>query len=139
MTGSAETVVRDYWRRVWCERSADAVRELYAPDATENGEPVEVEAFANGVAAWFTKFPDFTATVDDLIVAGDDRVVSRVTYRGTHSAGTWAGLPASGRTFEGLGLDVFTVRDGRIVEHWHSADHYDMVVQLGGRVVPQGE
>ena len=131
----SEAVVRDYWQRVWCEGSADAVRELYAPGATENGEPVSVEDFARGVEAWFTKFPDFTATVDDVFAVGD-RVVSRVTYRGTQAL-PWAGLPATGRTFEGLGLDVFTIRDGRIVEHWHSADHYDMVVQLGGKVVPQ--
>ncbi len=130
----SEQVVRDYWRRVWCEGSADAVRELYADGATENDEPVDREAFAGHVAAWFEKFPDFTATVDDIFTAGD-RVVSRVTYRGTH-AQPWAGLPATGRSFSAMGLDVFTVRDGRIVEHWHSTDHYELVVALGGKIVP---
>lgn len=129
-----EQVVRDYWRRVWCEGSGEAVLELYAEGATENAEPVDREDFARKVEQWFTKFPDFSATVEDLFVVGD-RVVTRVTYRGTQAL-PWAGLPATGRSFEGLGLDVFTVRDGRIVEHWHCADHYDMVVQLGGTIVP---
>lgn len=131
----SEAVVRDYWRRVWCEASEDAVRELYAEGATENDEPIDRDEFAAAVTAWFAKFPDFTATVDDVFSAGE-RVVSRVTYRGTHR-GAWAGLPATGRPVSALGLDVFTVRDGRIVEHWHSTDHYDLVVQLGGKVVPK--
>lgn len=130
----SEDVVRAYWQRVWCEGSADAVMELYAEGATENDEPIDRAVFAQHVATWRGKFPDFTATVDDIFTCGD-RVVSRVTYRGTHQA-PWAGLPATGRAFSAVGLDVFTVRDGRIVEHWHSTDHYDLVVQLGGKVVP---
>lgn len=130
----SEAVIRSYWQRVWCEGSPDAVMEYYAEGATENGEPVDRADFAAKVVAWFGKFPDFSATVED-IVEHSDRVVSRVTYRGTQ-AQPWAGLPATGRSYEGLGLDIFTVRDGRIVEHWHCADHYDLVVQLGGKVVP---
>ncbi|HVE63791.1 MAG TPA: ester cyclase [Mycobacteriales bacterium] len=131
---AAETVVRGYWRDVWCEGRGAAVAAYYAPEIRENGEPVDIAAFGAAVESWFTKFPDFRATVDDLFVVGD-RVVSRVTYTGTHH-GTWAGLPATGRSFTALGLDVFRVDGRRIVEHWHSTDHYDLVVQLGGRVIP---
>ena len=130
----SEQVVRDYWRRVWCEASEDAVRELYADGALMDGEPLDRAGFAAAVTRWFEKFPDFTATVDDVIVSGD-RVVTRVTYRGTHQ-GTWAGLPPTGRSFATHGLDVFTVSDGRITEHWHATDHYDLVVRLGGKVGP---
>lgn len=130
----SEQVVRDYWRRVWCEASEDAVHELYADDALMDGEPLDRAGFAAGVTQWFGKFPGFTTTVDDVLVCGD-RVVTRVTYRGVHQ-GTWAGLPATGKPFSAMGLDVFTVRDGRIAEHWHATDHYELVVQLGGKVVP---
>ncbi len=130
----SEQVVRDYWRRVWCEGSADAALELYAEGALMNGEPLDREEFAASVVAWHGKFPGFTATVEDAIVSGD-RVVTRVTYRGTHAA-TWAGLAATGRSFASPGLDVFTVRDGRITEHWHATDHYELIVQLGGKIVP---
>lgn len=129
-----EATVRRYWQQVWCDGDATAPARLYAEGALMDGEPLDVSGFGESVAGWFRKFPDFTATVEDVWLAGD-RVVTRVTYRGTHTA-TWAGLPATGRAFSGLGLDVFRVEDGRIAEHWHATDHYDMVVQLGGTVVP---
>lgn len=126
--------MREYWRRVWCEGDAGAVRELYADGALMDGEPLDRDEFASLVTRWHGTFPGFTATVDEVVVAGD-RVTSRVTYRGTHE-NTWAGLPPTGKEFSGLGLDLFTVRDGPIVEHWHATDHYEMVVSLGGRIVP---
>jgi predicted ester cyclase len=129
-----EAVVRGYWRDVWCAGDASAVARYYDAAARENDEPVDVHEFGAAVKAWFVKFPDFRATVDDLFTV-EDRVVTRVTYTGTHH-GTWAGLPATGRPFTALGLDIFRVVGARIVEHWHSTDHYDLVVQLGGRVVP---
>lgn len=131
---SAEQVVRGYWHDVWCAGDPQAPGRYYAEGATENGDVIDAADFGQAVATWFTKFPDFSASVDDLIVVGD-RVVSRVTYRGTHQ-GTWCGLPATGRSFSTLGLDVFTVVEGRIVEHWHSTDHYELIDQLGGTVVP---
>lgn len=133
---TAEQAVRGYWQDVWCAGDPEAPGRYYADGATENGDLIDAADFGQAVATWFTKFPDFTATVDEVLVLGD-RVVSRVTYRGTHQ-GTFWGLPASGRRFSVLGLDVFTVVDGRIVEHWHSTDHYDMVIQIGGTVVPSG-
>lgn len=48
----------------------------------------------------------------------------------------WRRVPATGRSFAAHGLDVSTVRDGGIAEHWHATDHYEPVVQLGGKGVP---
>jgi predicted ester cyclase len=44
-------------------------------------------------------------------------VADRLTMRGTH-LGTFMGVPATGRRFEILGLDMMRIRDGRIVQHW---------------------
>lgn len=46
-------------------------------------------------AAFFAAFPDLTASMDDLVIAGD-RVVGRFTYRGTHR-GPLFGIPPTGR------------------------------------------
>lgn len=128
-------VVRRFWESVWTEGNADILSDIFNPDIHENGEVVDVEDFKRAVSSWRRIFPDFAATVEELIPVDRDRVVSRVTYTGTQQL-PWAGLPASGRSFKVLGIDIFRVRDGRVVELWHSVDHYDMAAQLGAKLVP---
>ena len=48
------------------------------------------------IAAVTAAFPDGLATIDDLIAEGD-RLMLRVTSRGTHQ-GEFLGVPATGRT-----------------------------------------
>lgn len=132
---SAPDVVRSFWQSVWTEGQSEKLLDLFAADMEENAEPVDVDQFRRAVDSWRAIFPDFSATVEELFEVGDGRVVTRVTYRGTHTK-QWAGLPASGKKFEVVGIDIFTVRDGRISDLWHAADHYDMAVQLGGKIAP---
>ncbi len=134
---SAADVVRSFWQSVWTDGHSEKLLDLFAADMKENAEPVDVDDFRRAVDSWRGIFPDFSVTVEELFDVGDGRVVTRVTYRGTQTK-PWAGLPASGKTFEGVGIDIFTIRDGRISELWHAADHYDMVVQLGGKIAPGG-
>lgn len=129
-------VVRSFWESVWSEGNADVLSDIFDPHIRENGEPVDVGSFQQAVTSWRRTFPDFTATVEELIAVGEDRVVSRVTYRGTQHLPFW-GLPATGRSFECIGIDIFRVQHGRIVELWHVTDHYVMATQLGGRLVPE--
>jgi len=126
-------VVRRFWESVWTAGNAAELHELLGSAFRENGEPVDVGAFAQAIVRWRQTFPDFSATVEELFEVAPGRVVSRVTYRGTQHR-SWAGLPSKGRSFEGVGIDLFTIVDGRISELWHAADHYDMAVQLGGRL-----
>ncbi len=72
-----------------------------------------------------------------MIPVGEDRVVTRVTYTGTQVL-PWAGLPASNKATKVIGIDIFRVVDGRITELWHSADHLELAIQLGGKIV-EGE
>lgn len=129
-------VVRSFWESVWTEGNADLLSEIFDPDIRENGEALDLEVFKRTVTSWHRIFPDFRATVEELIPVSQDRVVSRVTYTGTQKL-TWAGLPATGRAFRVVGVDIFRVRDGRVVELWHSVDHYDMAAQLGAKLVPK--
>lgn len=80
---SAETV-RQFWEEAWTAGRVEVLADIFHPDLTENGEAVDVAAFQSGVTTWRGIFPDFSATVEELLPIGDDRVVTRVTYRGTH-------------------------------------------------------
>jgi predicted ester cyclase len=70
------------------------------------------------------------------LAIGDDRVVTRVTYRGTHRGTLW-GLQPTGAQTEAVGIDLFRVESGRIIELWHAVDHLQLVLQLGGTVRPK--
>lgn len=135
MTGdmdNAKALIIRYWDQVWTLADPEAPSRFYAQGATENGDVVDPIAFAQAVRNWREKFPDFAVVVDEVLEA-EGRVLSRVTYRGTHR-GTWAGIPPTGRMFSMLGLDLWRIEDDRIVEHWHVTDHLDLVFALGGRI-----
>ena len=132
----AVTVVRRFWESVWNEGNVGALDELFHPAVHENGEALEIAQFRNAVVSLRTSFPDFKVTIEELIPLGADRVVSRVTFRGTHR-GNWAGLPASGRSFEVIGIDIFTVEAGQVTALWHSTDHYVIATQLGATMTSQ--
>ena len=134
--GACEAV-RLFWEEAWTAGRIEVLRDIFHGDLTENGEPVDVESFQQGVATWRGIFPDFSATVEEMLPIGDDRVVTRVTYRGTHRGRLW-GLDPTGVETEAVGIDLFRVEGGRIIELWHAVDHLQLVIQLGGTVKPKG-
>ena len=80
-------------------------------------------------AGFFAALPDLTATMEDLVVAGD-RVVGRFVYRGTHS-GELMGLPATGRKVEMRSIDIWRVADDMFVEHWDELNTLELFQQVG--------
>ena len=74
-------------------------------------------------------FPGFQTTVQDLVAEGD-RVAALHTHYGTHT-GEFQGIPATGKSTTVLGIEIFRVRDGQIVEFWHLDDFLSLMQQLG--------
>jgi steroid delta-isomerase-like uncharacterized protein len=79
-----------------------------------------------------TSFPDLTITIEDLIAEGD-KVVTRLTARGTHQ-GTFRGIAPTGRVVSWTGIRIFRIAEGKIVEHWANWDDLSLLQQLGGRI-----
>ena len=129
-----EAAVRRYWREVWSEGHLDHALEFYADEYFENGQRTSPEEFSDGAAAWLAHFTGFRADVDDVFSSGH-RVISRVTYRGTHT-GDFKRVPARGQAFEQPGIDIFECEAGRVVHHWHSTDHLAFFQQLGAALTP---
>jgi predicted ester cyclase len=65
-------------------------------------------------------FPDLTIAVEDVMAEGD-RVTARVTMRGTHQ-GEFQGIAPTGKRVEVRAIDMFRIKDSKIVEHWGHAD-----------------
>lgn len=136
MTGN-EATIRRYWQELWSEGHTEIAAEIYAPTYRENHQTLTPAEFAEGAAAWRAHFQDFTITVDELFSCGE-RVITRVTGGGTHT-GDFRVLPATGRSFELTGLDIFEFVDGRVVQHWHETDHLELFKQLGAELRPTGD
>ena len=83
--------------------------------------------------AFFAGLPDLTATMEDLVIAGD-RVVGRFIYRGTHT-GNFMGIPATGVAVELRSIDIWRVADGLLAEHWDELNLLQVFQQMG--VIPQ--
>ena len=81
-------------------------------------------------------FPDFRATVEDLVAEGD-RVAYRWTFRGTH-LGNFGGIPPTGREAEWSVIGIARFAEGKMVERWQRIDAAGLLGRLGGStVVPQ--
>ena len=84
---------------------------------------------------FFQAFPDGHFTVEDMIAEGE-QVVSRYTFRGTHT-GTWFVLPGispSGKLIEATGYETHRIVNGRIVEQWSLADFFGLQRQSTGHL-----
>jgi steroid delta-isomerase-like uncharacterized protein len=92
-------------------------------------DPLNVEGFKQFGGVFRAAFPDGKLTIEELIVEGD-KVVSRVSYRGTHT-GDMLGIPPTGKpvTVSAMLIDQFA--DGKIVESWRLFDQMGMMQQLG--------
>jgi predicted ester cyclase len=75
--------------------------------------------------------PDFQATVEDLIGADGDTVVTRLTYRGTDTGGFVKGRAATGKPFEFGAIYIWRLANGKVVELWQEADRMRLMQQLG--------
>jgi steroid delta-isomerase-like uncharacterized protein len=92
------------------------------PSGLEGGKAVHQMAVAS--------FPDFHVTIEDMIAEGD-KVVARMTFRGTHTGSAFMGLPTSGRPFTFSATEIFRIAGGKIVEHWGEEDAVGWMQQLG--------
>jgi steroid delta-isomerase-like uncharacterized protein len=73
-------------------------------------------------------FPDLEAHVDDL-VAAEDKVAIRVSFRGTHQ-GEFQGIPATGRTIHYISHEFYRLEDGLFAEEWICSDMASLFRQL---------
>jgi steroid delta-isomerase-like uncharacterized protein len=106
---------------------------VFAPNAVIHNsgapDPLNVEGFKQFGGVFRTTFPDGKLSIEDLVVEGD-KVVSRVTYRGTHT-GDMMGIPPTGKPVTVSAIIIDQCANGKIVESWRLFDQMGMMQQLG--------
>lgn len=142
-TEQNKALVRKMIEEVFNRGNMSLADEILAPDFVEREElPPGMPPGREGVKLLTTMlrsaFPDFKATIDDIIAEGD-KVVLRMTWSGTQK-GEWMGVPPTGKSVSFGVIDIIRIAGGKFVEHWGQMDSMAMMQQLGAMPAPgQGE
>ncbi len=114
-----------------------AADEIFHPDFVNHyapeGRPLEPASRPAGSFQAFygmllRAFPDASMEINEQL-AERDLVATRKTLRGTHLGEIW-GLPPSGNRVDWEFIDIFRVRDGKLVEHWTHMDFEALRAQM---------
>ena len=111
------------------------IDELLAPDFVDHDllpdqEP-DRESYKRGLAKDHAAFSNLSITVEDQIAEGD-KVVTRLTWRGTHDKGKILGKPPTGKKVESTAIFVHRISEGKIKEEWSASDLVERVRELDG-------
>jgi steroid delta-isomerase-like uncharacterized protein len=144
-TGSSQPVVADAQLRelidryndAWNSHDVDAIVTMHTPDMVfENhtaGESAQGEEVAAHIASIFAAWPDIHFTTRRLYVR-EELIVQEWTARATHVNELRRGelvAPASGKTVEWEGLDVFPFENGLIKRKDVYSDSMTILRQVG--------
>jgi steroid delta-isomerase-like uncharacterized protein len=131
-------IMRHY--EAWNSGDVEALKEIFSLDYVYHSRPgqeVSFEQMMEWLKPQMEVFPDRVFSVEDILAKGD-KVVSRFIFKGTHEGDTER-LPATGKKFEIIGIEIWRVENGKIVESWDVHDSLSMWQQLGMELKPKEE
>jgi predicted ester cyclase len=117
-TTGAKQVVQDYLNAISGHAKPEKLLDRFLNDADLKQHILQVEA----------AFPAYEF-IARQIIAEDDLVAVRATFRGVHK-GEFAGIKPTGKPVSSGLMIIYRVKDGLIVEHWLQMDAKDIVEQL---------
>lgn len=136
----AERVARSYFERV-SARDPDGMMEHWEAGGIGHIHGIAELRAPDTYRAWFENlfaaFPDMRFEVEE-VVADEARAAvrwrARATFNGTRA---FEGLQPTGAEVEMVGLDLVTIRDGKLVENQAFTNGMDIARQVGA-LPPQG-
>jgi len=134
-----KAIIRRWLEEGWTNGNLSVADELIDPDfiahvAGGQAVPSGPDGVRQIVTAWRTGFPDGRMVIDDLIGVAD-KVVIRMTWRGTHQ-GDFYGIAPTNRQVSVTSIGIDRVVNGKIVEGWGEVDMLGMYQQLGVIAAP---
>jgi predicted ester cyclase len=133
--------VFDRGHELFNKHDIDGLVEIYADNAELRGPggmtfkgKDEIAKFTRG---WVQGFPDCLTTTTNVIEAGN-YIVEEGVFTGTHTGvfpTPMGDIPPTNKKVEGPYVDVFEIRDGKVVSDRLTFDRLQLMEQLG--LVPQ--
>jgi steroid delta-isomerase-like uncharacterized protein len=123
-----KAIVRDYLNEIVNKGNMAALDSYLSDDVVFNNARGFKQRFPAVRQAILGAFPDHTLTIQDQI-AEADKVVTRVTFRGTHR-GSFNGIAATGKQVEWSGIAMDRLADGKVIEMWHVQNTTGLLQQI---------
>jgi len=128
-----KALLRRYVEEVLNKGNVDAVDKFFAANCVDHtappGTPLGVDGIKQLLTATLAAFSNLHVTIEDMI-AEEDKVVSRMTGRGTHTT-KFMGVAPTGIELTIMQISIDCIAEGKIVEHWGLADQMALMQQLG--------
>jgi steroid delta-isomerase-like uncharacterized protein len=134
---SNKAMFRDYIEEVWNQGHLAAMDRYFDVDHYDHSAPPGQGQGLAGLKPIFAMFQSAFSDIQvsvDLQIAEGDKLVCLNTFRGTHR-GSFYGIPATGRRVTVTQTHTFTIKGGKMAEHWSNSDDLSMLRQLG--VIPE--
>jgi len=126
-----KALVRSFYE-AQAEGDLDALKKLLAPNFVDHsvlpGQAPNRESYIRGVVEDQAAFSDIRHIIEDQAADGD-KVISRVTTRGTHDRKDFMGAVPTGRKWEMTGIAIHRIAGGRIVEEWSESGGPQILTQ----------
>lgn len=132
-----KAVVRRFITQVFENGQVEAVDELVSPDFMMHSGPDArpgPQPLKDAMARVKQGLSQVSMRIDDLVAEGD-KVAVRLTAHACQS-GEFMGMPPSHRDYTVSEMHLFSVKDGKISEHWAVVDFLSIMKQLGA--LPEG-
>jgi len=99
----------------------DATEEMMAPDfishGSRPGQQSDREGYKRQVAEFVTAFSDVRFVIEDQVARGD-KVVSRISGRGTYDRKEIMSVAPTGREVSSMAIFIHRISGGKIAEEW---------------------
>ena len=93
------------------------------------GRPQGLAGALQASQAFRTAVPDLSATITDMVVAGD-RVAVHLRLKG-HFTGRFENVTGKGQEIDFQAFDLYRIQGGQIAENWHLEDNLGLMKQMG--------
>lgn len=120
------------------DRQRQIAEQIVDPDYLQHNKLVQTgrEGLLAFMPYVFKAVPDTRFVVHDVF-ATEDRVVTRWTWSGTLTGEGFLGVVPKGQKIEFDGIDIWSVRNGKLYEHWDQFDWPRALIELGVRDLPK--
>lgn len=126
-----KTLFEQVIEEVFNQHNLDAADRYYPSNYIQHNPEVPPgrEGFKQFFGMIFEAFPDWTATIEHLVVEGD-MLMTFISWTGTHQ-GQFMGTPATGQRVTIRTADLFRIENQLLVEHWDVVENMSMMAQIG--------